>query len=387
MDRVLYFDNAATTPVRPEVIQAITECLKNDFGNPSSLHRLGIAAEKRMKESRENVAAILKVKPGEIIFTSGGTEANNLAIIGGAYANKRKGKHCITTTIEHPSVLNAFSFLEREGFDVTYLSVDKNGIVDLNELERALRPDTILVSIMHVNNEIGSIQPIKEIGTTLKNHEAHPLFHVDSIQSFGKIDFSPEEWNIDLLSLSGHKIHAPKGVGALYIKSGTIIRPLLWGGEQENSLRSGTENLPGIVGIGKACELINGKLDINYNKMDRLKKLFRQGIESNIPEAIIHGNDEEKSVPYIISISFPGIPGEVLLHALEEKGVYVSTGSACSSRKKKISHVLRALGLDDKTAEGTVRFSFSPLNTEEEVNAGLEILIQSIKQLRRFKRR
>ena len=382
----IYLDYAATTPVVPEVVDAVTDCLKKDFGNPSSMHRLGIQAEKRIKEARKQVSDLLRADPEEIIFTSGGTESNNMAILGTAHDKKRSGMHCITTAIEHPSVLNTFAHLEKQGYEVTYLPVDPNGIISLESFRNALREDTILVSIMHVNNEIGSVQPIGQIGSILNGLKFRPVFHVDGVQSFGKLPLYPEEWGIDLVSLSGHKIHAPKGIGALYRKRGVRLQPILFGGGQQGGIRSGTENITGIVGMGAGADWIAQKHRENSRYLYELKDKLVSGIRDAFPDAMING-DLENGAPHILNVGFPGLRGEILLHALEEKGVYVSTGSACSSREKKISHVLKALGLDDRTAEGSIRISLSYLTTPEEIEAFLPILTRSVKKIGMFIRR
>jgi cysteine desulfurase len=274
----IYLDYAATTPVVPEVIDAVTDCLRNDFGNPSSMHRLGIQAEKRIKEAKNQVSDLLRVDPEEIIFTSGGTEANNMAILGTASDKKRSGMHCITTAIEHPSVLNTFDYLEKQGYEVTYLPVNREGLVSPEDFQNVLREDTILVSMMHVNNEVGSIQPVQQIGAILKACGSRAVFHVDGIQSFGKLPLYPREWGIDLVSLSGHKIHAPKGVGALYKKKGIRLQPILFGGGQQGGMRSGTENIAGIVGMGTGAQWIAQKHSDNSGYLYDLKVKLIAGI-------------------------------------------------------------------------------------------------------------
>jgi len=382
----IYLDNAATTPVIPTVVKAVVDCLENEYGNPSSMHRLGIRAEKRIKEARSHLANLLKVAPVEIVFTSGGTEANNMAVLGTAYSRKRRGKHCITTAIEHPSILRAFSHLEKHGYEVTYLSVDIDGIISLDELKESLRDDTIIVSIMHVNNETGSVQPIREIGAMLENMDNKPVFHVDAIQSLGKLPVYPSQWGIDLLSVSGHKIHAPKGIGALYIRNGIKIQPILFGGNQQNGMRSGTENIPGIVGMGEGAKWISHQMNENSNYLKNLKNKMIEGIKQVLPDAVFNGSIEE-SAPHILNVGFPGLRGEVLLHALEAEGVYVSTGSACSSRDKKHSHVLEAMGVDNKILEGSIRLSISYLTTEEEIEEFIPRLERAVRSIRRFSRR
>jgi cysteine desulfurase len=382
----IYLDYAATTPIVPEVLDVIIDCLKNDFGNPSSMHGLGIRAEKRIKEASINVAGLLGALPEEILFTSGGTEANNLAILGTAYDKKRRGMHCITSSIEHPSVLQAFSHLESQGYDVTYLPVDANGLISLDELKNELREDTILVSIMHVNNEVGSIQGIEEIGALLKRQKVKPVFHVDAIQSFGKLPIRPEQWGIDLLSVSGHKIHAPKGIGALYIKKGLRLQPILFGGNQQGGLRSGTENISGIVGLGEAAKWIGRMQASKPDYLPQLKDRLVKGIQLTFPQAHINGS-LENGAPHILNIAFPGLRGEIILHGLEEEGVYVSTGSACSSRNKKHSHVLTGLGLSDKVVEGSIRISLSYLTTSEEIDEFIPILTRTVERFAGYIRR
>ena len=372
----IYLDYAATTPVVPEVAETVTDCLKKDFGNPSSMHRLGIRAEKRIRKAREQVSRLLQVEPEEIIFTSGGTESNNMAILGTAYDKRRRGKHCITTAIEHPSVLNCFAHLEKMGYEVTYLPVDQNGVISLESLQNALREDTILVSIMHVNNEVGSIEPVQQVASLLDQCKNRPVFHVDGIQSFGKLPLYPKGWGIDLVSLSGHKIHAPKGIGALYRRKGVRIQPILFGGGQQGGIRSGTENITGIVGMGTGADWIAERHAENDRYLYELKEALVSGIRRDFPDVVING-DPENSAPHILNVSFPGAKGEVLLHTLEEEEVYVSTGSACSSREKKISHVLKALGLNDRTADGSIRISLSYLTTPEEIASFLPILSRS----------
>ncbi|MGI6140278.1 MAG: cysteine desulfurase family protein [Caldicoprobacterales bacterium] len=382
----IYLDNAATTPVVPPVVEAITDCLKNDYGNPSSMHRLGIRAEKRVKEAKNRVSNLLKAAPEEIVFTSGGTEANNLAILGTAYNRRRIGKHCITTAIEHPSVLQAFRHLENQGYEISYLPVDRNGVISPDDVQKNLREDTVLVSIMHVNNETGSVQPISKVGAILNGQVNKPIFHVDAIQSAGKLPIFPSSWGIDLLSVSGHKIHAPKGIGALYIRKGVRLQPILFGGNQQDGLRSGTENLPGIVGIGVAAKWIGQLLDEKSDYLAGLKKKLIEDIRRFIPGIVINGSTEN-SAPHILNIGFPGLRGEILLHALEEEGVYVSSGSACSSRDKRFSHVLKAMGVDELVLEGSIRLSTSYLTTMEEIEAFTPRLVRTVKRIERFTRR
>jgi cysteine desulfurase len=381
----VYLDNSATTRVRKEVIEKMVEVLEKEYGNPSSLHLKGYQAEKLMKEARENVAKLINGDTEGIVFTSGGTESNNLALIGAAESLRKKGNHIISSTIEHPSVLNVLKYLEENGFEVTYLDVDKTGKVDIENLKRAITDKTILVSIMAVNNEIGTIEPIQEIGEVVKERDI--IFHVDAIQAVGKINVDVKKQNLDMVSLSGHKIHGPKGVGALYIDKSVKIRPIIFGGGQEKNLRSGTENMPGIAGFGIASKLAQGNFHENASKLMTLKKRLYEGIFSEIKDVHLNGPKIEEGAPHILNISFAGIRGEVLLHALEEKGIYVSTGSACSSKKKGQSHVLKAIGLKEDLIESAIRFSFGIFNTEEEIDYTISVLKEKVNFLRKYKRR
>ena len=379
----IYFDNAATTKVFPEVMSVMEDAMNVSYGNPSAKHRKGMEAENLIKEAQETIAKSLKAKPKEIFFTSGGTESNNTAIIGTALANKRKGKHIITSRIEHASVYEPMAFLEDLGFEITYLNVDSKGQILLEELETAIRPDTILVSLMFVNNEIGAVQPIKEAGEIIKKKNKDTVFHVDAIQAYGKLPIVPKNLKIDLLSMSGHKIHGPKGVGFLYVREGTKIQPLIYGGGQQKGMRSGTENVPGIAGLGCACRQMIGDHFENAEKIRTLKEYFQERIKE-----IEDIRDNSGEAPHIASISFRGIRSEVLLHALEDKEIYVSSGSACSSNKKQaVSGTLNAIGLPDDYKDGTLRFSFSAENTKEEVDETIEALKELVPMLRRFVRR
>ena len=352
----VYFDNAATTKVYPEVKELMIKILEEDYGNPSSLHMKGVEAEKYIKEATARIATELKCQEKEIVFTSGGTEANNFALIGGAMAHRRAGKHIITTNIEHASVSATLEFLVKEGYEVSYVGVDEKGIVNSEELRTALREDTILVSVMYVNNEIGSIQPIEEITKIVKSNNPQTLMHVDAVQAFGKLRFSPKRLGVDLLSISGHKIHGPKGSGALYIKDKTLIRPTMYGGGQQKSMRSGTENVPAIAGMGLATELMYKNHD---NKMEYIRNLKNTFIDKVTKLENVYDNSGE--APHIASITFVGIRSEVMLHALEDKGIYVSSGSACSSNKANISSVLKAINLPKERLESTLRFSLNIL--------------------------
>ncbi len=377
-----YLDNAATTFVFPEVKDLMGKVMEEDFGNPSSLHKKGVEAEQYIKEAKETIAKFLKVEPKEIVFTSGGTESNNMALIGSAYANQRRGKHIITTRIEHASVYEPLMHLEKEGFQITYLPVDEHGIVKLDALKEALTDETILVSIMYVNNEIGSIQPIEEIGKIIKSYREDIVFHVDAIQAYGKLKVYPKRAKVDLLSVSGHKIHGPKGSGFLYIKDKTKIQPILFGGGQQKGMRSGTENVPAIAGLSLASKFMYENHEEKIEKLNTLKERFIKGVSE-----IENVKNNSGEAPHIISISFPGVRSEVLLHALEEKGVYVSSGSACSSNHPAISGTLKAIGLDKNHWESTLRFSLSIFTTEEEVDFAIQCLKELVPVLRRFTRR
>jgi len=380
MDREIYLDNSATTRPFDEVIEYMGLINKTVYGNPSSLHLKGIEAEKHVRKSREAIAKTLDINPKELIFTSGGTESNNMAVIGYLRANPRKGKHVITTKIEHPSILEVFRYLETLGYLVDYIDVDRNGIVNLNMLKEKISDDTALVSVMYVNNEVGSIQPIDEIAKTIKGRNKNTAFHVDAVQAYGKLKLNPKKSGIDLMSISSHKIHGPKGVGALFVRESVKIEPILFGGGQESLLRSGTENVPGICGFGLAAEMIHSKLDENYEKVAGLKNLFIELLEMNIEGFTVIS--PENSSPYIINVSFDNLKAEVLLHHLEEKGIFVSTGSACSSRKKKYSHVLEAMGIKSDSLEGALRFSLCGQNSERDIIETVDALKEIIPRIR-----
>jgi len=380
----IYLDNSATTKPYKEVIDKMVYALSTDYANPSSLHRKGIEVEKNIKNIRQNIARTIGAKDKEIYFTSGGTESNNTIIRGVASINKKRKNHIISTTIEHPSVLNTLKDLETEGYEVTYLEVDKDGKINIDKFKKAIKPTTCLVTIMHVNNEVGSIQPIQEIGKYLKSLDDKIYLHVDAVQSYTKINFRPSKYNIDFMSVSGHKFHGPKGIGFMYIKENNRIKPILTGGGQEIGIRSGTENTPGIYGLGEAVRIINEDLDNKIEKIKSLRDLLKNEIINNIDD--IKLNSPSDGVCHILNVTFYGIKGEVLLHYLEQKGVYVSTGSACSS-KKKGSHVLNAMGLSPQEIEGAIRFSLSDLNTEDEIKEAVKILKESISDLRMIMRR
>jgi len=356
-----YLDNAATTRVFPEVREMMDRVMEEDFGNPSSKHSRGIAAEQYIKDAKDKISRILKCQPKELIFTSGGTEANNLAFIGTSIANRREGKHLITTRIEHASVHEPLGYLEELGYEVTYLQVKRDGRVALETVAQALREDTFLVSIMYVNNEVGSVQPIGEIGRLLRERNPRILFHVDAIQAFGKMKIHPAKLGVDMLSASAHKIHGPKGVGALYVRKGVTIPAFINGGGQEKHRRSGTENVPGIMGFGMASQIAEKHFDQRVSAMAAARRRLFDGLCDQISD--IRVNSPEDGAASVLNVSFLGCRGEVLLHTLEQDQIYVSTGSACSSNKKGRSHVLAAMGLSDKEIEGAIRFSFNEFNT------------------------
>ena len=382
----VYLDNSATTKCYEEVKEIVGKVMCEDYGNPSSMHKKGVDAEKYVKESKETLAKLLKVQEKEIYYTSGGTESDNLALIGCARANRRAGKHLITSSIEHPAILNTMQYLEKEeGYRVTYLPVDKDGRIRLDALKEALCEETILVSIMYVNNEVGSVQPIEEAAQIIKNYNKNILFHVDAVQGFGKYRIFPKRVGIDLLSISGHKIHGPKGTGVLYINEKVKIKPIVFGGEQQKNVRSGTENVPGIAGIGLAAKLIYDGLEEKVAVMRELKAHFIEGV-SKIENITIHGRTDESSAPHIISVGFAGIRSEVLLHTLEDKGIFVSAGSACASNHPAISGVLKGIGAGAEYLDATLRFSLSEFTTKEEMDYTLETLYNCVPMLRKYTR-
>ena len=386
----VYLDNSATTQVFPEVADYMTQIMCQDYGNPSSLHKKGMEAEQHLRYAKETFAKILKVNEKEIYFTSGGTESDNMAIRGVAMAYQRQGRHLITTRIEHPAVLQTMRFLEEQGFRVTYLPVDAFGRICLEDLQRAMSGDTILVSIMHTNNEIGSLQPIAEAGALIKRMNPNTKFHVDAVQGFGKGRIYPKKMNIDLLSVSGHKIHASKGVGMLYVDEKTRIHPIVFGGGQQGNLRSGTENMPGIAGMAKAAEMLYRDLEEDLRRLEENKRYFIKEIEQldgTRVNGLLPGHPHgEGTAPHVTSVSFRGVRSEVLLHALEDRGIYVSAGSACSARKPQPSATLRAIGVDKALLESTIRFSFSVFTTREELEYTIETLGQLLPQLRKYTR-
>ncbi len=384
-----YLDNAATTKVYKNVADIVEKVLVEDFANPSSLYNKGLDAEKYIRNTKEIIAGNLKVEDKEIIFTSGGTESNNLALIGVAFANKRAGNHIITSNIEHPSVSNVMEFLEEQGFEISYIPVDKYGRILIDELEKEVKAGTILVSIMYVNNEIGSVQDLSLISKTIKEKNPNVLLHTDAIQAFGKYKIYPKREGIDLLSISGHKIHGPKGIGALYVGDKVKIKPLLFGGGQEDGRRSGTENVPGIAGLGQAINDIYENHEEKINSLYQLKQRLIDGINkinTNLGDIYVNGieDDIKKTAPNIVSVSFKGVRSEVLLHALEERNVYVSSGSACSSNRPDVSGTLKAIGINQDLIHATVRFSFSFYTKPEEIDYALKEIEKLIPILRRY---
>lgn len=379
MSKRIYFDNNSTTQVDPKVLDAMLPYFVEKYGNPSSIHRIGQEIRKDIEEAREKIAEILGIKPGELTFTGSGTESDNMAIIGAARANREKGKHIITSNIEHAAVTSACKVLEKEGFDVTFLPVREDGIVNIDDFKKALRDDTILVTIMHANNEIGTIQPIKEIGEITK--EKNILFHVDAVQSVGKIRFKPKEWNIDMMSFSGHKFHGAKGIGGLYIRNGIKVDKLIVGGHQERNRRPGTENIPGIIGMAKALEIADAHLEEAAAREAALRDDLEKKLVERIPEVIVNGR-KDKRLPGTLSLTIKYVEGESILLNLDLKGVAVSSGSACTSGSLEPSHVVLAIGVPMEHAHGTIRFSLGKYNTQEEVDYVADILPEIVAKIR-----
>lgn len=381
-----YLDNSATTRCSERAKNLMVQVLTEDYGNPSSLHNKGKEAEDYIREAREKIARTLKIDEKELIFTSGGTESNNMALIGGALANKRQGMHIITTAIEHASVNAPLAYLEELGYTVTYLSVDMDGLISLDELRDAVREDTVLVSIMMVNNEIGAVEPIEEAVKIVKEKNPNTLFHVDAIQAYGKFRIYPKKWGVDLLSVSGHKIHAPKGTGFLYIRDKVKVKPLIYGGGQQKGMRSGTENVPGVAALGEAAAEIYEDFEAKIDRMYALKERFIAGV-TRIEGVTVNGKTGRDSAPQIVSVSIKDVRSEVMLHSLEEYGIYVSAGSACSSNKPAPSRTLQGIGLSKNQLESTVRISFCVNTTEEEVDYAVEKMKEIIPFRRKFTRR
>ncbi len=368
-----YLDNSATTKAFDEVIEAVKSEMSEYYG-------------KKIKETTKIIASTLKCDESEIIYTSGGTEADNMALIGIARAYKRSGKHIITSSIEHAAILQSAEFLKEEGYEITYLPTDSNGVVNLEELENSIREDTILVSVMGVNNEIGTVEPIEKISEIIKKKNPNTLFHVDAVQAYGKIKLIPKKMGIDLLSVSGHKIHGPKGIGFLYVSYKIKIKPIIFGGGQQKNMRSGTENVCGIMGLGAAVKKIFDNFDEDTSRMRELRERMIKGL-TECEGVTINGADFENSAPHIVSASVKGVRAEVLLHSLEEKGIYISSGSACASNKPAVSATLKAIGVDKDLLDSTVRFSFSVLTTKDEIDYALENFKETIEKLRLYVRR
>ena len=380
-----YFDNSATTPVYPEVRDLVVKLMEQDYGNPSSLHQKGVDAARYVSDARDKIARLLKVQAKEIVFTSGGTESNNMALIGGALANRRAGNKIITTAVEHASVGSPLTFLEDMGFDVVRIPTGSDGVVDVDRLVDEVDDDTIIVSVMYVNNEIGAVMPVEDIARRIKEKNPNVLFHVDAIQAFGKYVIYPKRMGIDMMSISSHKFHGPKGVGFLYIDEKVKIRPLIYGGGQQKGMRSGTENVPGVAGLGvAAAEMYRNhqeKLDHLYELKEHMMKRVAE-----IDGVVINSQPGRESAPQIVSVSFEGVRSEVLLHALEDRGIYVSSGSACSSNHPGVSGTLKGIGVKQELLDSTLRFSFGMFNKKEEIDYAIEVLKELLPVLRRYRR-
>lgn len=383
--REIYLDNSATTRVLDSVRDVVVKTMTEDYGNAAAMHKKGVEAERYLRNAREVLAKTLRVQEKEILFTSGGSESNNLALFGTAMANQRAGKHIITTRIEHPSVYNPLICLEEQGFEVTYLSVDRYGCIDLEELRQSLRTDTILVSVMYVNNEIGAVEPVEEIARLVHDNNPNTVFHVDGIQAYGKLQIFPKKQGIDLLSASGHKIHGPKGVGFLYINNKVKLRPLIYGGGHQKGRRAGTENVPGCAGLAEAARCMYEDHGKEIKRLYELKDAMMEQLKT-LEGAVINSLPGQEGAPQIVSVSFEGVRGEVLLHALEEKQIYVSSGSACSSNHPAVSGTLKAIGLKDSLLDATVRISFGIFNTMEDVEDTIGALKEILPVLRRYRR-
>ncbi len=363
----IYLDNSATTRPYREVRVLIDKIQDKSYGNPSSMHEMGLEAEKVIREARRLVSQLFDGREKSIVFTSGGTEANNLAIKGAAFAYKNRGNHLITSAVEHPSVLDCFKFLEKEGFSVSYLTVNEAGLIDPDQLESLVTKNTILVSIMHVNNEVGTIQPLEACGSAIRNKNRSAIFHIDAVQSFGRLPLQPGGWQADLISCSAHKVHGPRGVGCLWVREGKNLQPQIHGGGQENGLRSGTENTAGIAGFGLAAAICKNDKVNNAYELQSLKQAFYRELQKQDLPFKVNGPAPDQGAPHIINISFPGVKAEVLLHSLEAEKIYVSAGAACHARRSEPSHVLKAIGLDKKMIDSALRFSFSLFNKKEDV--------------------
>ena len=407
----VYLDNSATTRVFPEVVRLMDKIYLEEYGNPSSMHHKGVEAENEIRRAKETLAGILKCQPKNLYFTSCGSESDNIAILGGALANCRQGRHLVTTRIEHPAVLESMKYLESQGFTVTYLPVDANGHVSAEQVRDAVREDTILVSIMFTNNEIGAVEPVADIGAAIKEKNPRTLFHVDAVQAFGKEEILPGRMHIDFLAASGHKIHAPKGVGLLYVADGVKVRNLIFGGGQQNGLRSGTENVAGIAGMALAAQMLYGNLAAEREQLFAMKEHFIlrmrelenvrfNGIPAlNVPGEANTSPQESAAVPaeelsasirttapQVLSLTVPGVRAEELLHALEDRNIYVSSGSACSSNRPHLSETLKAIGVHGDELDSTIRLSTSVMNTMEDMDAAADALLSIVPMLRRYTR-
>lgn len=377
---LVYLDHSSTTPVRIEVLELVNKYMLENFGNPSNTHKLGREAKAAMERARKQMADAVGACEDEVYFTSGGTESDNIAIIGAAYQNCSKGRHIITSAIEHNAVLDAFEFLKRQGFSITLLPVDNYGMVDLADVERYIKKDTILISVMHANNEVGTIEPVEQIGQLAK--ERGIVFHVDAVGSFGKIPIDVQKIGADLLSGSGHKIHGPKGTGFLYVRKGVELRPLVYGGQQEKGLRPGTENISGIIGMGLAAELAVNDMDVEMRRLSRLRDKLIKGLTERIPDVKLNGH-REKRVPINVNLSFDFVNGKELLELLDSQGIAASSGSACSASSAKPSHVLTAMGLSNELAQGTVRMTLGRDNSIEDIEyvlGKLPLIVESLRQ-------
>lgn len=384
----VYMDNSSTTKPFPEVVEAMSSVYEERFGNPSSLHRLGSESEKLVRKARRSVASLIGAGENEVFFTSGGTEANNWAIFGSLRSAGSKFKHVVTSSVEHPSVMAAMEYLKELGYRVSVAPVDREGLVNPGEVVSRVKEDTCLVSIMFVQNEIGSVEPCREIGSMLSRMgPKRPRFHVDAVQGFAKLDIDVEKWGVDLLSISSHKIHGPKGIGALYIRKGVPMHPLIFGGGQEQGLRSGTENVPAIVGFGLACDIWARNTYKTRDRLFELRHRLIDGIAGIFADAVLNGPEHENAAPHIVNCSFPGFRGESLLHALEKRNVFVSTGSACSSHRTKPSAVILALGKGEDEALSAIRFSMSPFTTVEDVDSTVSALEDALKELRPWRQK
>jgi cysteine desulfurase len=377
--RRIYLDNNATTPLAPEVFETLKPYLLEDYGNASSIHWLGQRAKAAVEKAREQVARLINARPSEVVFTSGGTESDNAALFGIVQAARSEAKHVVTSALEHHAVLNTCQALEKRGVSVTYVRVGPGGVVDPDDVERALRPETVLISVMHANNELGTIQPLEEIGRIARERDIY--FHSDAVQSVGKIPVDVEKLGVDLLSLSAHKLHGPKGVGALYIRKGTLLRPLLYGGHHERDRRPGTENTPGIVGLGKAAEMAREHLEAEATRVGALRDCLEEGVLARVPLRAVNG-DRARRLPTTTNIRFDYIEGEGFVIAMDLRGIACSTGAACSSGSLEPSHVLSAIGLTPEQARSSIRFSMGRYNTSEDIDTTLEVLPAVVEQLR-----